>query len=448
MAPEQLNAPDLIGGHSDVFALGVTLFEWLTNEQLRPEWWERGLPWIMEAACQPTRVRDRAPWIPRRVAEVMDAALEPDVALRTGDRGAVRTTAARARTLEGSRVSPGCPPERTCILEVTRVGAGVAVLPPVGVGPYPEAVARSLTPMTTNGSTPPDPLPSWLEAELGSLHLLPSGERQAEVEALCRAHPEQAERVRRVLAKLEQLDGDIDTRAGEATDDAPERIGPYRILSVLGEGGMGTVQLAEQKEPVRRRVALKLIKRGMDSKQVLARFEAERQALAMMEHSAIAKVFDGGITDDGRPFFVMEYVRGEPITSYCDKQRLGIEERLGLFREVCDGRAARAPEGRDPPRPQADERAGRARGRALGAEDHRLRSRACDRPPPRRGHDLHRARADRRHTRVHVARAGRHGQSEHRHAPTSTRSASSCTSCSSASCRSRRRSSARPDCSR
>jgi serine/threonine protein kinase/tetratricopeptide (TPR) repeat protein len=114
-----------------------------------------------------------------------------------------------------------------------------------------------------------------------------------------------------------------------------ERIGPYRILETVGEGGMGVVYLAEQERPVRRRVALKVIRLGMDTKDVVARFEAERQALAMMDHPNIAKVFDAGATDQGRPYFVMEYVPGELITRYCDRHRLPIRERLGLFAQVC-----------------------------------------------------------------------------------------------------------------
>ncbi len=117
----------------------------------------------------------------------------------------------------------------------------------------------------------------------------------------------------------------------------PTRIGPYRILEVIGEGGMGTVYLAEQKEPVRRRAALKVIKLGMDSKAVLMRFEAERKALAMMEHSCIATVFDAGITPQGQPFFAMEYVKGIPITDYCDLNKLGLKERIELFQKVCSG---------------------------------------------------------------------------------------------------------------
>jgi serine/threonine protein kinase len=111
--------------------------------------------------------------------------------------------------------------------------------------------------------------------------------------------------------------------------------GRYKLLEAIGEGGMGTVFVAEQTEPVKRKVALKLIKPGMDTKSVLARFEAERQALALMDHPNIAKVHDGGITEHGRPFFVMEYVKGVPITGYCDARRLSIAERLKLFVQVC-----------------------------------------------------------------------------------------------------------------
>jgi serine/threonine protein kinase/WD40 repeat protein len=119
------------------------------------------------------------------------------------------------------------------------------------------------------------------------------------------------------------------------TESVGEQIGRYKLLEQLGEGGMGSVWVAEQAEPVRRRVALKLIKPGMDTKQVLSRFAAERQALALMDHPNIAKVFDGGMTDKGRPFFVMEYVKGVPITDYCNQARLSIEERLRLFLPIC-----------------------------------------------------------------------------------------------------------------
>jgi len=113
------------------------------------------------------------------------------------------------------------------------------------------------------------------------------------------------------------------------------QIGRYKLLSVLGEGGFGIAYLAEQKEPIRRQVALKIIKPGMDSKQVIARFEAEQQALALLDHPNIAHVFDAGTTQNGHPYFVMEYVRGIPITEHCDKNKLTIEERLKLFQSVC-----------------------------------------------------------------------------------------------------------------
>ncbi len=115
----------------------------------------------------------------------------------------------------------------------------------------------------------------------------------------------------------------------------PEFIGPYRILDVLGEGGIGVVYLAEQAAPVRRRVALKVIKLGMDTRQVVARFASERQALAVMDHPNIATVFDGGATDGGRPYFVMEWVKGVPLTDYCDTHRLSTTERVTLFCDVC-----------------------------------------------------------------------------------------------------------------
>src|SRR5204863_8273951 len=109
----------------------------------------------------------------------------------------------------------------------------------------------------------------------------------------------------------------------------------YKLLEKIGEGGFGVVYVAEQKEPVRRRVALKIIKLGMDTRQVVARFEAERQALALMDHPNIARVLDGGATDTGRPYFVMELVKGVPITRYCDDHRLTPRQRLELFVPVC-----------------------------------------------------------------------------------------------------------------
>jgi serine/threonine protein kinase/tetratricopeptide (TPR) repeat protein len=151
---------------------------------------------------------------------------------------------------------------------------------------------------------------------------------RAEVESLLRAHDRSGD----ILDLSEN---------GQPTTELPahERpgtvIGPYKLLEIIGEGGMGEVWMAEQMEPIQRRVAVKVIKEGMDSKQVLARFEAERQALALMEHPNIAKVLDAGRTPSGRPYFVMELVKGQPITNYCDEKRLAVRQRLELFGDVC-----------------------------------------------------------------------------------------------------------------
>ena len=115
-----------------------------------------------------------------------------------------------------------------------------------------------------------------------------------------------------------------------------DRVGPYKLLELIGEGGFGTVWLAERREPMVQRVAIKIIKPGMDSKAVVARFEQERQALAVMDHPNVAKVFDGGVTERGLPYFVMEHVAGEPITNFCDRHRYTIRQRLELFISVCD----------------------------------------------------------------------------------------------------------------
>ena len=170
-------------------------------------------------------------------------------------------------------------------------------------------------------------------------------------------------------------------------------IGPYKLLQQIGEGGMGVVFMAEQTEPVQRTVALKIIKPGMDTRQVIARFEAERQALAMMDHPNIARVLDAGTTDTGRPYFVMELVKGVPITEYCDEQHLPLRERLELFVAGLPGRPARPPEGHHPPRPQAVERAGRRVRRQAGAQGDRLRRGQGDRPAADRADAVHRSSA-------------------------------------------------------
>jgi len=134
------------------------------------------------------------------------------------------------------------------------------------------------------------------------------------------------------------MTGDSVTASSSTDSFAYEKgshIGPYKLREPIGEGGMGTVFVADQKKPVRRSVALKIIKAGMDTKQVVTRFEAERQALAMMDHPCIAKVIDGGSTDTGRPYFVMELIRGVPLTEYCDQMTLKTEQRLELFIDIC-----------------------------------------------------------------------------------------------------------------
>jgi len=124
--------------------------------------------------------------------------------------------------------------------------------------------------------------------------------------------------------------------AGKLLHEIGSHIGHYKLLRILGEGGMGIVYLAEQQRPMRRQVALKIIKPGMDSAQVIRRFEAERQALALLDHPNVAHVYDAGTTEAGRPYFAMEYVKGVPITEHCDRQKLTIEERLKLFVQVCE----------------------------------------------------------------------------------------------------------------
>ena len=129
----------------------------------------------------------------------------------------------------------------------------------------------------------------------------------------------------------------VPTQGTDSADTAVKAIGPYHLIRRLGEGGMGEVWLAEQREPVRRRVALKVIKAGLNTRETIARFNSERQALALMDHPAIARVFDAGATAEGTPYFVMEYVAGVPINDYCDKHRLNTRERLDLFTHVCEG---------------------------------------------------------------------------------------------------------------
>jgi eukaryotic-like serine/threonine-protein kinase len=174
---------------------------------------------------------------------------------------------------------------------------------------------------------------------------LPADDRAAYLEHACGGDAKLRRRVEALLQTHDHV-GDfleespqktlIEARVSGLTNEKPgDRIGRYKLLQQIGEGGCGVVYMAEQEAPVRRRVALKIIKLGMDTKGVIARFEAERQALALMDHPNIAKVFDAGATESGRPYFVMQLVRGDKITEYCDQNSLSTEERLKLFIQVC-----------------------------------------------------------------------------------------------------------------
>jgi tetratricopeptide (TPR) repeat protein len=155
-------------------------------------------------------------------------------------------------------------------------------------------------------------------------------ELRSKVEALLKAHEQAGS-----FLDAPPFDADVTLNTSPLTEAPGTIIGRYKLLEQIGEGGFGVVYMAEQQEPIRRRVALKIIKLGMDTRQVIARFEAERQALAMMDHPNIAKVLDAGATETGRPYFVMELVKGIPITEYCDKNNLDTQQRLELFIDVC-----------------------------------------------------------------------------------------------------------------
>jgi WD40 repeat protein/serine/threonine protein kinase len=180
---------------------------------------------------------------------------------------------------------------------------------------------------------------------LQALELPAPGERQQYLDGACAGDAALRAEVEALLEAGARAGSFLESPAAapplSATAEEPGRsrpgavIGPYKLLQQIGEGGFGIVFMAEQTQPVRRKVALKILKPGMDTRQVVARFEAERQALALMDHPNIAHVFDGGETPTGRPYFVMELVRGVPITDFCDRNRLGIRERLGLFVDVC-----------------------------------------------------------------------------------------------------------------
>jgi hypothetical protein len=169
-------------------------------------------------------------------------------------------------------------------------------------------------------------------------------EREAYLDQACAGNEALRRRLAALLQAHESPDPFLEPLAappGNAAGLLPPEEGPgtligrYKLLEKIGEGGFGVVYVAEQREPVKRRVALKIIKLGMNTKQVVARFEAERQALALMDHPNIAKVLDAGATDAGRPYFVMELVKGIRITDYCDQEKLATRARLELFIQVC-----------------------------------------------------------------------------------------------------------------
>ena len=195
-----------------------------------------------------------------------------------------------------------------------------------------------------------------------------------------------------------------------------ETIGPYRLLQRIGAGGMGEVWLAEQTRPVHRQVALKVIKAGMDTAHVVARFEAERQALAVMAHPAIAQVFDAGATPQGRPYFVMEYVRGEAITSLLQSPPALHPPAHRFVPAGLRRGSPRASEGHHPPRSEAIEHSRDTAGRSSGPEDHRLWIGEGDHAAADRAHALHRAGRHDRHARVHEPGTGRDDRTRHRHA--------------------------------
>jgi eukaryotic-like serine/threonine-protein kinase len=183
--------------------------------------------------------------------------------------------------------------------------------------------------------------PNWqrIKEIVGEALERPAGERPGYLDSACAGDTSLRAEAESLIAAYAEADLSMSPyeETVEETQTQPQQIGPYRMVRILGVGGMGQVWLAEQTEPVRRPVALKLIRAGMYDAALLKRFHAERQSLAMMDHPAIAKVFDAGATPAGQPYLVMEYVDGLPITEYCDRKKLSVRDRLQLFVQVCEG---------------------------------------------------------------------------------------------------------------
>ena len=232
--------------------------------------------------------------------------------------------------------------------------------------------------LSHNGEWTDEYLPREKAVFCEALEITDPEQRRQFLDQACGADKALRERVERLLA-LSQSSGDffkdcapaLEAAAADADQvlsaaesalepEIPEtrRIGPYKLLQKLGEGGYGVVYMAEQEQPIRRRVALKIIKLGMDTRNVIARFEAERQALALMDHPNIARVLDAGATETGRPYFVMELVYGVKITDYCDQNRVSMQRTAGVVHSGLQRGPARASKGNHPSGPQALEHHG------------------------------------------------------------------------------------------
>ena len=249
-----------------------------------------------------------------------------------------------------------------------------------------------------------------------ALEITDPAERAAYLDKACGDQPGLRKQLDELLAAKEKLGSFLarpaaledKTGAYEPVRECPgTTVGPYKLMEQIGEGGFGLVFVAEQQQPVRRKVALKIIKPGMDTREVIARFEAERQALALMDHPNIARVFDAGATETGRPYFVMELVKGIPITEYCDQQQLTATRAAGTVSLRLPGRAARPHQRHHPPRSEALEHSRSPSRRGSRGQGHRLRHREGHRAAVDGENDLHAIHADDRHAALHEPRAGR-----------------------------------------